>query len=125
MMPKQWLRLGVLLAILAGVAWIYWKGRDDADTKNENKALRTENKAVAQSNQITRETESRVDRESVRNRAQAERDQQELDDATDSGAAGTPDDPGVRVAREAYERALRSACRVQGTSPCAAPASAP
>lgn len=122
---REYGRLILLLIVLAVVAFIYWKGQHDADTKHENKALRADNRAVSKSNKISRATQDRVGREGAATREQNDRDQRALDNATDTGAAGAADDPGVRVAEEAYERAIRAACRVQRTSACDVASAAP
>lgn len=110
----------LLLACLTWSGWIYWKGRHDQKVGGENKALKADAKATDKSVGISRATERRVDQQGAETREQARRDAEALDDdaRANPGDDAPADDDGMRVAQDAYDRAIRAACRVQRTSGC-------
>ena len=111
-----------LLAVLLAIGgWLYWKGGHDKAAKIENKALHQEAKDVAASNATSRDTQRRVDVEGAQTRDRTQEAQEAIRDRIQARpVADGPADPDVlRIATEAYQRALRAACRVQRTSGCA------
>lgn len=121
---RQWLSLGLLVAAIAAAGWLYWKGGHDQKVGSQAKTLKAEVKAVGKSNKISRKTQDRVESEGAGVRRQAQRDEDRIDEAA---VANTPaaDAVVVRVAREAYERAVRASCRVQRADGCDAAPAAP
>jgi hypothetical protein len=118
--------LALLVACLTLAGWLYWKGGHDEKVGGENKALKSDAKATGKSNKISRETQGRVEQQGAETREQARRDAEALDEdaRANSGDDAPADDDGMRVAQDAYDRAIRAACRVQRTSGCPDPAAA-
>ena len=119
---RQIVSLCVLAVLLAIGGWLYWKGGHDKAAKIENKALHQEAKDVAASNATSRDTQRRVDVEGAQTRDRTQEAQEAIRDRIQARpVADGPADPDIlRIASEAYQRALRAACRVQRTSGCPA-----
>ncbi|QDY47311.1 hypothetical protein [Stenotrophomonas maltophilia] len=121
--PKQSLQIAmvVVLASIGGCVWL--KGRTDADTSAENKALRAQVRATSTSVQISRDTAAAVDLEAHETRERTAKAVEAIHaTSSDSDPAAAADV--LRIAREAHDRAIRAACRVQRTSDCPAAAGA-
>lgn len=118
--PKVWL-LAVLVSI---AALLYWRGGSDA--REEVRELKTDAKATAKSNEISRSTQQQIETEGYETQRQAEqraaRVQERIAASPDSSLL---DADILRESREAWSAAVRSACRVQRTSDCPAADSAP
>lgn len=108
----------ICLFLLAGAGALYWSG--GKESRKAVKVAKTEIKAVAKSNKISRATQAKVEQEGADTRRQADADEGKLDaDIRANPVADDPvDDDGMRVAQEAYERAVHAACRVQRASGC-------
>lgn len=116
--------LSILVLLLCVSGWMYWRG--GSAQKAEVRALRAEATATAASVEISTETATKVDTQAHETRqrtAQAiETIRHEIEAAP--VAAGPADLVGLRIAQEAYDRAIRASCRVQRTSDCPSPAAA-
>lgn len=112
--------LAILLVVVGVGGWLYWKGGDG------ERAAKNEIQAVANSGQVSRDTATNVDKAGAETRAATEGARGRIRERIESEpAAGGPADADIlRVAQEAHQRAIRSACRVQRTSDCDAAASA-
>lgn len=111
-----------LIVLLAGAGWVYWKG--GKEPRQEVKALTQAAKDTAKSNEVSRSTQERIGIEGYETQRQSDQRVGRVQDRI----AATPDagqlDAGIlRESREAWEAAVRSACRLQRTSDCP-PASA-
>ncbi len=117
--------IAALVFVLLCAGLLYWNGGKAA--RKEAKAAKTEIKAVAKSNGISRRTQDKVEQEGAQSRRQADADEDKLDEdiRANPGDDAPVSDDGMRIAQEAYERAVRAACRVQREGECpsaAAPA---
>lgn len=112
--------LAILLIVLGVGGWLYFKGGDG------ERAAKQENKEVAESNKVSRETAGNVDKAGAETRAANEAARGRIRERieSDPGASGAADPDLLRIAMEAHDRAVRAACRVQRTSDCPAAAAA-
>jgi len=121
--PKQSLQLALVVVLVSIGGCYYLKGRGDNATSTENTALRADARATAASVQISSATAAEVDLESHDTRTRTAAAVEAINPPpVHSDPAATADV--LRLAREAHDRAIRSACRVQRTGDCPAPAGA-
>lgn len=123
MTPRAYGLLGVLLVLLAFGGCNYLKGRTDAATKAENRAMKAEAKATAASVQISTGTATTIDTRGHETRTRTAQAVEAIH-ATAADPDPAADAAVLRIAEEAHDRAIRAACRVQRTSDCTAPAGA-
>ena len=118
---REWIGIALMLAVLSLAGWLYWKGGHDKGLKVENKALKAEVKDVAESNETSRETQKRVDVQGAETRDRTQEAREAIRDRiqADPRPADRADADILRIATEAYQRAIRASCRVQRTSGCA------
>lgn len=108
---RNW--LAIILVIVAALLW--WRG--GSAPREELREQKAENRAVSESNEISRSTQRRTETEGYETQRRARADDQALRAAADPGAAPA-DDGGMRVAQRAYDEAIRAACRVRRASAC-------
>lgn len=112
--PKVWL-LAILVTI-AGLLW--WKG--GSAPRQEARELRGEAKATAKSNEISRSTQQQIETEGYETQRQGERRAARVQERIAASPDSSQLDADIlRESREAWDAAIRSACRVQRTSDCA------
>lgn len=121
MTPRAYGLLGVLLVLLAFGGCNYLKGRADVAAKVENRAMKAEAKATAASVQISAGTATTIDTRGHETRTRTAQAVEAIH-ATAADPDPAADAAVLRIAEEAYARALRAACRVQRTRDCPAPA---
>jgi hypothetical protein len=85
--------------------------------REEAKELRAENRAVSESNEISRSTQRRTETEGYETQRKAREDDRALRAGADPAAAPA-DDGGMRVAQRAYDEAIRASCRLRRASAC-------
>ena len=117
---RQIVSLCLLVVLLSAGGWLYWKGGRDKGAKVEIKALKQEVKDVGASNATSRDTQRRVDVQGAETRDRTSKAQEAIRDRIQASpvADGPADADILRLATEAYQRAIRAACRVQRTSGC-------
>ncbi|KAK6697393.1 hypothetical protein SNK04_014145 [Fusarium graminearum] len=110
-------QIATVIVLLSIVGGCYLKGRADEDMAAVNKSLRADVKATSTSVQISRDTADAVDLDTHETR---ERTVKAVEAINATAAYSDPDSTAhvLRMAREAHDRALRAACRVQRTSDC-------
>ncbi len=118
--PKVWL-LAVLVSI---AALLYWRGGSEA--REEVRELKTDARATAKSNEISRSTQQQIETEGYETQRQA----QERVARVQERIAASPDSSQLdadilRESREAWAAAIAAACRVQRTSDCPPAAAGP
>lgn len=119
MTPKNYVQMAVAVVLLSIGGCYYLKGRDDASTKIENTALRDSARATAASVQISNTTAAAVDTEGYETRSRTAAAVEAIHArSSDPDPSATADV--LRLAQEAHDRAIRSACRVQRTGDCPA-----
>jgi len=119
--PKQSVQLALVVVLASIGGCYYFKGRDDASTAAQNATLRAEARATADSVQISSATAAAIDVESHDTRTRTAAAVEAINATpAHSDPAATADV--LRLAREAHDRAIRAACRVQRTSDCPAAA---
>jgi len=123
MTPKQAVYLALVVVLFSIGGCYYLKGRDDATASIENAALRSQAKATAESVQISSTTATAVDTDGYETRTRTAAAVEAIH-ASSSHPDSAADADILRIAQEAHDRAIRSACRVQRTSDCPAPAAA-
>lgn len=123
MTPRQAITMAMVVVLLSIGGCYYLKGRTDADTSAENKALQAQVRATSTSVQISRDTAAAVDLEAHETRERTAKAVEAIH-ATDAHPDPSSTDDVLRIAREAHERAIRAACRVQRTSDCPATSAA-
>lgn len=115
--PRVW-----LLAILATIAaLLFWRG--GSASREEARELKSEVKATANSNEISRSTQRQIETEGYETQRRARADDQALRQGADPVAVPA-DDGGMRVVQRAYDEAIRASCRVRGEKSCAGAAAA-
>lgn len=116
---RQWLylALGIALLVLGSCLWIKGGSKPRAALK----VAKVEAKAVAKSNKISVETQTRVEVQGAEVRDRTSAAQEVVRDRIREVPmpVGPADADLLRVATEAHDRALRAACRVQRTDGCA------
>lgn len=123
MTPRQAITMAMVVVLLSIGGCYYLKGRADAATSADNKALQAQVKAANASAQVSRDTAAAVDLEAHETRERTAKAVEAI-----HATAANPDPAGdtdvLRIAEEAHHRAIRAACRVQRTSDCPASATA-
>lgn len=110
-------RVWLLAALVTVVGVSYWRG--GSEPREEVGELKTEAKATAKSNEISRSTQQRIESEGYETQRRAKAD----DEALRTGA--DPDgDGGMSVVNKAYDEAVRASCRVRRASSCTGAAAA-
>ena len=118
--PKVWL-LAVLVSI---AALLYWRG--GSESREEVRELKTDAKATAKSNEISRSTQQQIETEGYETQRQAQERVGRVQERIAASPGGSHLDADIlRESREAWAAAVRSACRVQRTSDCPAASAAP
>ncbi|WP_312252715.1 hypothetical protein [Stenotrophomonas sp.] len=123
MTPRQAITMAMVVVLLSIGGCYYLKGRTDAATSAENKALQAQVRATSDSVQISRGTSTAVDLEAHETRERTAKAVEAIH-ATAAHPDPASSNDVLRIAREAHERAIRAACRVQRTSDCPASAGA-
>lgn len=118
--PRVW-----LLAILVTIAaLLFWRG--GSASRGEARELKSEVRATAKSNDISRSTQRQIETEGYETQRQAEqrvaRVQERIAASPDSSQL---DADILRESREAWDAAIRSACRLRRTFDCPASGTAP
>lgn len=108
-------RVWLLAALVALAGVLYWRG--GSAPRQEAKELKSEAKATAKSNEISRSTQRQIETEGYETQRRAKADDRALRQGADPVAAPA-DDGGMRVVQGAYDEAIRASCRVRGESPC-------
>lgn len=108
-------RTWLLIILVSAAALLWWRG--GSAPREELREQKAENRAVSESNEISRSTQRRTETEGYETQRRARADDQALRAGADPGAAPA-DDGGMRVAQRAYDEAIRSACRVRRASAC-------
>lgn len=121
MTPRQAITMAMVVVLLSIGGCYYLKGRTDADTSAENKALQAQVRATSTSVQISRDTAAAVDLEAHETRERTAKAVEAIH-ATSSDPDPAAAADVLRIAWEAHDRAIRAACRVQRTSDCPAAA---
>lgn len=119
MTPRQAITMAMVVVLLSIGGCYYLKGRTDAATSAENKALQAQVRATSTSVQISRDTAAAVDLEAHETRERTAKAVEAIH-ATSSDPDPAAAADVLRIAREAHDRAIRAACRVQRTSDCPA-----
>lgn len=119
MTPRQAITMAMVVVLLSIGGCYYLKGRTDASTSAENKALQAQARATSTSVQISRDTAAAVDLEAHETRERTAKAVEAIH-ATSSDPDPAAATDILRIAREAHDRAIRAACRVQRTSDCPA-----
>lgn len=123
----QWLfdRRVWLLAILVTIAGLlWWKG--GSAPREEARELRGDAKATAKSNEISRSTQQQIETEGYETQRQGERRAARVQERISASPDSSQLDADIlRESREAWDAAIRSACRVRRTNDCPATDSAP
>lgn len=117
--PKQTVQLALVVVLVSIGGCYYLKGRDDATTSTQNAALRADAKATSTSVQISSATAGTVDLTGYETRTRTA-DAVEAIHATPTSPDPAATTDVLRIAREAHDRAIRAACRVQRTGDCPA-----
>lgn len=119
--PKQSLQLALVVVLVSIGGCYYLKGRGDNATATENATLRADARGTAASVQISSATAAAIDVEAHDTRTRTAAAVEAINATpAHSDPAATADV--LRLAREAHDRAIRAACRVQRTSDCPAAA---
>lgn len=121
MTPRQAITMAMVVVLLSIGGCIYLKGRKDSSTADTNKALQAQVRATSSSVQISRDTSAAVDLEAHETRERTAKAVEAIH-ATSSDPDPAAAADVLRIAREAHDRAIRAACRVQRTSDCPAAA---
>ncbi|MGH8037087.1 MAG: hypothetical protein ACREPD_05030 [Stenotrophomonas sp.] len=119
MTPRQYVQMAMVVVLLSMGGCYYLKGRTDAATSHENKALQAQVRATGESVQISRDTAAAIDLDAHETRERTAKAVEAIH-ATAAHPAPSSADDVLRIAREAHDRAIRAACRVQRTSDCPA-----
>lgn len=123
MTPKNYVQMAIVMVLLSIGGCYYLKGRGDAATKIENTALRGTVQATSASVQISNKTAAAVDTEGYETRSRTAAAVEAIHArSSDPDPSATADV--LRLAKEAHDRAVRAACRVQRTGDCPASAGA-
>ncbi len=108
-------RVWLLTILVSAAALLWWRG--GSAPREELREQKAENRAVSESNEISRSAQRRTETEGYETRKRAEADDRALRAGADPDAAPA-DDGGMRVAQRAYDEAIRAACRVRRAEPC-------
>jgi len=109
--------LYLLLALIAGAGWVYWKG--GSKPRQEARALEQAAKDTAKSNKISRGTQERIGIEGYETQQRADRRVARVQDRISAVPdSGQLDADILRESREAWQAAIAASCRVQRTSDC-------
>lgn len=120
--PKQSLQLALVVVLVSIGGCYYLKGRGDNATATENTVLRSAARATAESVQISNATAVAVDKDGYESRTRTAAAVEAIH-ASSAHPDSAADADVLRLAQEAHDRAIRSACRVQRTGDC--PSTAP
>lgn len=108
-------RVWLLAALVTAAGVLYWRG--GSAPRQEAKELKSEAKATAKSNDISRSTQRQIETEGYETQRRAKADDKALRQGADPVAAPA-DDGGMSVVNKAYDEAIRASCRVRGEKPC-------
>lgn len=117
-------RVWLLVILVIVAALLFWRG--GSASREEARELKSEVKATAKSNDISRSTQRQIETEGYETQRQAEqrvaRVQERIAASPDSSQL---DADILRESREAWDAAIRSACRLQRTRDCPAAGTTP
>ena len=113
---NKWLWLSLAIVGIAGA--LYWKGGEWSRTLL--KEAQEQLQATEQSNQISVNTQQRVDNDGYSTRKASEQRVERVEKriATDPAGADQLDADILRESREAHNRAIRAACRMRRAVAC-------
>lgn len=117
-------RVWLLAALVTAAGVLYWRG--GSKPREEVRELKAESKATAKSNEISRSTQQQIETEGYETQRQGERRAARVQERISASPDSSQLDADIlRESREAWDAAIRSACRVRRTSDCPATDSTP